>query len=118
MLLLPRHGGLSLFDEFPAAPRRLREANRGGAVVAPWTFSYITLAVTLTPTLTQKLKRHTIAPRGSRIPYENALKGAMVALGSCRIGEGSAKAPRRLREGSTKAPRRLREATVVVPEYP
>ena len=57
-------GGLSLFNELSVAPRRLCEAT----VVAPWTFSYITLALTLT----QQMKGRTVARRGSRIHNENA----------------------------------------------
>ena len=65
------------------APR----SNRGGTIAVPWTFSYITL------TLTQILKRHTVAPRAPRIHYENTRQGAEVALRSSRIGEGFEKQP-------------------------
>lgn len=60
----------------------------GGSVVAPSTFSYITLALILT--LTLKLERHTVAPRGLRIHYGNAVKGATVApeIVTTRVKEG------------------------------
>lgn len=53
-------------------------------MLALLTLTYITL------TLAQNLKRHTIAPRGSRIRYENARQGAAIAPGGWRMG----KAPR------------------------
>ena len=68
-------GGLSLVDEL---------------ATAPWVFSYRTLTLTLT----QKLKRHTFAPRGSLIHNEDAREGATVAPG-CR---------RRLRVGAVVVP--------------
>ena len=58
--------------------RRRREAT----VVAPWTFSDIALTLT-------HLKRHTIAPRGSRIHYENVPQGAEVASGTYRVLRGA-----------------------------
>lgn len=53
------YGGLSLFDE------------------SSWGFYSMTLALTLTP----RLERHTVAPRGSLMYYENTRNGSADAPG-------------------------------------
>ena len=66
-------GGLAIIRRIAGGSAKAPRSNRGGAVVAPWKFSYIALAITLilTINLTQNLKRLAVAPRGSRIHDEN-----------------------------------------------
>ena len=74
------------------APR----SNRGGAVGIP------------SITLTQILKRHTVAPRGSRVHYENVRQGATKAPRSDPGGAVSMSGHDSIREIMTGAVNRAR----------
>ena len=66
-------------------------------MVALWIFFYITLTLTLP----QTLKRHTVAPRGSRITTKTPVRELRLYWGLIEsIGEGAAKAPRSKRGGA------------------